>query len=61
MKLSKAREILKLNVKKAGPKMPPDTLEALKLGIEALKRLQTMRVWRSAGTSDPLPGETQED
>ncbi|GAI62189.1 unnamed protein product, partial [marine sediment metagenome] len=37
MKLPKAIEIGELNIKEAGRKMPPDTLDALKLLVEAGK------------------------
>lgn len=60
MKVQKAIEILDLNVKEVGPKMPPDTLDALKLGIEALERIDGLR---SAGHYIAMPllkGETEE-
>jgi len=61
MKLTKSIEIIELNIREAGPKMPPDCLDALKLNLEAAKRIQAHR--RSSLT-DPhilLPGETPED
>jgi len=57
MNLPKAIEILELNVQSVGRQMPTDTLQAVKLGIEAIKReLQNRKeekrsfIWR-------LPGE----
>lgn len=58
MLLSKAIEILELNVAQRNHRMPPDVLDALKLGIEAMKFINYCR----SGTLDPpfelLPGET---
>lgn len=61
MKLSKAREIVQLNIKEASKKMPPDCLDALKLLDEAAKRLEQ---WRGLGIPEDLellPGETPEN
>lgn len=60
MKLSEAIEILDLNVEKAGKQMPPDTLQALKLGIEALERIQTARTYPGRLKTYTLPSETPE-
>lgn len=60
MKLTKAIEILELNLKEAGKKMPPDCKDAVQLGIEAMGALHCHReVW---GYSEfkLLPGETEE-
>lgn len=60
MKLIKAKEILELNIKLAGKKMPPDTLEALKLSIEAIKRVKACRPVDCYAPEILLPGETVE-
>jgi len=39
----KAIEILELNLKEAGPKMPPDVKSALMYGIDGLKAFLHMR------------------
>lgn len=60
MTLPKAIEIMELNLKEAGSKMPPDCRDALQLHIEAAKRIQ---VGRSKGYDyfgHLLPGETVE-
>lgn len=36
MDILKAQEILELNLKEAGSKMPPDTREALRIGVLGL-------------------------
>jgi len=41
--ISKAVEIIDLNVKEAGSKMPRDTREALLLAINALKTIKYVR------------------
>ena len=60
MKLQKAIEILKDEL----PELPhfygPDFIDAVKLGIEALKRVKRYeRMW-AAWHMDLLPGETEE-
>jgi len=60
MKLEKAKEILDLNVSQRSPKMPPDVLDALKLGVEALNRCQELRKYTPPDTYMPLPGETED-
>lgn len=60
MKLTKAIEILDLNLKEAGSKMPPDCRDAVQLSIEALKHLQHERDLRIGFWTDPIPGETPE-
>ena len=57
MKPQKAIEIIELNIREAGPKMPPDTLEALKLHVFAFKRLLKMRSYGIGQAILPLPGE----
>jgi len=42
MKISKAKEIITLNIKEANNKMPPDVYDALILALYALTRLQTV-------------------
>ncbi len=59
MNLEKAIEILELNVKEAGSRMPPDTLKALKIGIEALKTIKEMRYESVNDGTTQLPGETE--
>lgn len=55
--IEKAIEILELNSKEAGKKMPPDVLSAVNLGIEAMKRIDRQRNLRLAIHQPPLPGE----
>jgi len=57
MHLNKAIEILELNIKEAGKKMPPDTLDALKLGVEALERFKSARDYPGRLKTFTLPGE----
>jgi len=38
----------------------PDFYAALKLGIEALKRLKEYRQWHRSTADGPLPGETKD-
>jgi len=58
MYLNKAIEILELNVKQAAKQMPPDTLTALELGIEALIRLNNIRSNPGLSPAIPLSLET---
>lgn len=60
MDLNTAITILALNVKEAGKKMPTGALEALKLGIEALKAIQKLRDYEHHVYPTDLPGETKE-
>lgn len=55
--LTKAIEILDLNVKEVGEKMPADTLLAVKLGSFALKRINAMRSYNIKEALRPLPWE----
>lgn len=61
MKLGKAIEILSDHHDKVKTRFAPDLKDAIKLGIEALKRLQQLRLsrisWLKRG---PLSGETEE-
>lgn len=56
--LTKAIEVLELNAKEAGPTMPPDALDALKLAIEALKLYSFNRIIGQHTDPTSLPGET---
>lgn len=60
MTLDKAIEILDLNIKEAGKKMPPDVNAALGLGIQALKRWEIHRNECPGCFRELLPGETKE-
>jgi len=60
MKLEKAIEILDLNIREAGKKMPPDVLDALKLGAQALKAIKEYREMPFYGLLKLLPGEDPE-
>jgi len=57
MKLEKAKEIVELNIKEAGNKMPPDCLAALKLENEATKRILDARRGFTLDIIAKLPGE----
>ena len=58
MKLAKVREILELNIKGAGKKMPPDTLIALVISHECVKWRILMEKEYGSWCGPPLPGET---
>ena len=61
MKLEKAIEILDIHQADMPRKEAPDLIDAIKLGIEALKR---DRVWRQhdpGGVIYILPGETEDE
>lgn len=60
MNLEKAKEIINLNIKDRSPRMPPDVLDALKLGSEAITRVQDIRTGKITMISIPLSGETEE-
>lgn len=57
MKLTKAEEILQLNLTEAGANMPPDCHDALKLGVESLKQLIRFRQGTRVDFTQPLKGE----
>lgn len=60
MNLSKAIEILH-DLLGESPQYPPDDRrDAVKLGIEAMKRFQLYRRDTVNSILDPLPGETEE-
>lgn len=58
MKLTKAIEILDLNIKEQGGKMPPDCLTALKLAVSALEQLTHYREVDNTLSNHLLHGET---
>ncbi len=58
MKVVKAIEILELNIPKEASKMPPDIKDALKLGVEALKRHRDRDYLNLIELNTRLPGET---
>ena len=60
MKLDKAVEILNDYKMQSAFEATPDFEEAIKLGIEALKRLQRQRSGDLSLIKTPLPGETKE-
>ncbi|GAI61432.1 unnamed protein product [marine sediment metagenome] len=60
MKLTKVIEILELNLKEAGRKMHPDTASALGIAVEAVKRLEIMRISLGTDADEILPGETED-
>jgi len=60
LKLTKAIEILDLNIKEAGKKMPADTLDSLKLGVEALTVIGYLRNAERPIRPPLLSGETEE-
>lgn len=57
MKPDIAKHILDLNINGAGKKMPPETLTAVKIGSQAIKRLLTMRSYGIKQALLPLPSE----
>ncbi|MBA7555937.1 hypothetical protein ES705_48630 [subsurface metagenome] len=60
MKLEKAIEILSVEPETLDFENDPDALDALNLGVEALKVICRIRTtWRPVGPA-PLPGETVE-
>ena len=60
MNLQTAKEIIDLNIKEAGNKMPPDTLEALKLNSEADDFIIRNRGYGAVHIPNLLPSETPE-
>ena len=61
MKLEKAIEILTVTVQIDEEFAKTEETEATRLGIEALKLLQTLRMIPEFGIEEPLPGETTEE
>ena len=60
MTLKKAIEKLTELSIPGSPDLEPDDFNALKLGIEALKRISYERAARPERKNPPLPGETNE-
>ncbi|MBA7639561.1 hypothetical protein ES703_47220 [subsurface metagenome] len=60
MKISKAIEILDININETDTFKPPDYLAALKLGKEALKKIRSQRKRSDLGGIPKLPGEDPE-
>jgi len=58
LKRTKAIEILDLNIKEAGTKMPPDVKTALQMSSGALQVIGTLREQDVFGAGYLLPGET---
>jgi hypothetical protein len=59
--LKKAAEILDLNLKEAGSKMPRDTRDALLLAINSLKTVQFVRGGGEWSFTALFPGEAPEE
>ena len=60
MKLGKAIEILTNFYKSYLHSLRPDEINAIKLGVEAMKEIQQVRLHSVGLTVDTLPGETKE-
>jgi len=60
MKIDKAIETLIFRSKDFILEQDPDLIEAMKLGIEALKRIQSFRTNMGSQKFWQLPGETEE-
>lgn len=61
MKLLKAIEILNDILRYVKPGDPPDEHNAVRLGIQALARIEHCRKWSHYAVKEPLPGETPEE
>ena len=59
MELEKAIEILEHKVNQNVFQVDPDALDALKLGIEALKRVKAYKEAHVGLHYEPMPGETE--
>lgn len=57
MLYDKAIEILDLNIKEAGKKMPPDILDALKLGRQAVAYCRDVHRFPHLAEELPLPSQ----
>ena len=57
--INRAIELLEHPLFQEKLKPYPDTSEAVKLGVEALKRLQDIRHTIYSDLQSPLPGETE--
>jgi len=60
MNLKKAIEILDLKIKGCNPYLSHDTDEACRLGIEAQKHLEELRIMEYVQGCVLLPGETED-
>ena len=60
MNITKALEILDLEISCDFDGNEQDRQDAVKLGIEALRSVQQDRVLKLSGRLNPLPGETEE-
>jgi len=60
IELSKAIEIIELNIREASHKMPPDVKASLQLLVNCAKRIQLGRVSQAAYYQYILPGEAPE-
>ena len=60
MKIDKAIETNREHAKEHDKNVNQDYFRALNLGIEALKRLQQLRLSKITWFRGPLPGETEE-
>jgi len=58
MKLEKAKELLKLELIGPACLSNPDLKDAVKLGVEAIQRVQDCRVGNPAEVELPLSGES---
>jgi len=60
MNLNKAIEISAQTTKEPNLRLDNDEIDAIKLGIEALKRFEDFRLRGRVFNTDFLPGETEE-
>ena len=61
MTLDKAIHILEYHISQRGYDRLPPKVDALKLGIGALKRIKDIRSGKRLSAQSLLPGETKED
>jgi len=60
MKIAKAIEISRTYIVTRNATLDPDVKESIRLGIEAMKRIQKLRLIRLFGYDTSLAGETKE-
>jgi len=60
MTINQAIEYLEIMLRNYDPACPFDEVDALKLGIEALKRIRNSRIGYDPSGGHKLPGETEE-
>lgn len=60
MNRPQAIEILTLNVKVAGKRMPPDVRDAVKVGVESIEFIERNATILRRYEITPLPGETKD-